>query len=99
MSCGPAVNVLWSVSAVCILWSGCACPVICNLWSGEATLLCMSCRLIVPVFGMGGGGDGRAMGILRDLHPEYGVESVECRELATEGGLLSCVTWQVMMGD
>ena len=51
--------------------------------------------LIVPVFGMKG--DERALGVLRDLHPGYAVQAVDCRELAEEGGLIHCVTWQVRL--
>ena len=39
--------------------------------------------LIVPVFGMKG--DERALGILRDVHPGFAVEAVECGELAERG--------------
>ena len=53
--------------------------------------------LIVPVFGMKG--DERVLGILREVHPGYGVEAVECRKLAEEGGLLHCVTWQAGCPD
>ena len=42
--------------------------------------------LIVPCFGLKG--DERALGILRDVHPEYVVDAVQCGKLAGEGGLL-----------
>jgi agmatine/peptidylarginine deiminase len=53
--------------------------------------------LIVPAFGLEG--DRRAVEILADVHPGQAVESVDCRALATEGGLLRCVTWQVLRVD
>jgi agmatine deiminase len=53
--------------------------------------------LIVPVFGMKG--DERALGILREVHPGYAVEAVECCKLAREGGLLHCVTWQASWNE
>jgi len=51
--------------------------------------------LIVPTFGMRG--DVRALGILRDVHPGFVVEAVECRDLAEEGGSIHCVTWQARL--
>lgn len=51
--------------------------------------------LIVPVFGLRG--DERALGILRDAHPGFAVEAVECRDLAEEGGSIHCVTWQAKL--
>ena len=48
--------------------------------------------LIVPTFGMKG--DEQAIDILGDVHSGYAVETVDCRELAEEGGLLHCATWQ-----
>jgi agmatine deiminase len=51
--------------------------------------------LIVPTFGMTG--DERALGIMRDAYMGYVIEAVECRELAEEGGLLHCVTWQARL--
>ena len=53
--------------------------------------------LIVPTFGMKG--DERVLGILRDVHPGYAVEAVECCKLAREGGLLHCVTWQASWNE
>ena len=51
--------------------------------------------LIVPVFGMKG--DERALDILGEVHPGYAVETVDCRELAEEGGSIHCVTWQARL--
>ncbi len=51
--------------------------------------------VIVPNFGMKG--HERALGVLRDVHPGCAVEAVECRELAKEGGLIHCVTWQARL--
>lgn len=48
--------------------------------------------LIVPTFGMRG--DERALGILRDAYAGREVKALECRELAEDGGLIRCVTWQ-----
>ncbi len=48
--------------------------------------------LIVPVFGLKA--DDQPIRMLLELHPGYAVEVVDCRELALEGGLLRCVTWQ-----
>jgi len=53
--------------------------------------------LIVPDFGMKG--DERAVGVLREVHPRHAVESVDCRELAEEGGLLHCLTWQASWNE
>jgi agmatine deiminase len=51
--------------------------------------------LIAPVFGMSG--DDRALEILREVHPSYTVEALDCRELAEEGGLVHCLTWQARL--
>ena len=51
--------------------------------------------VIVPTFGMKR--DERALGVLRDVHRGSAVETLECRELAEEGGLIHCVTWQARL--
>jgi agmatine deiminase len=48
--------------------------------------------LVVPTFGTQE--DQHALGILCDLHPRSSVETIDCHELAAEGGVLHCVTWQ-----
>jgi agmatine deiminase len=53
--------------------------------------------LMVPTFGMKG--DERALGILRDVHPGYAVETVDCRRLAEEGGSIHCITWQAHLAE
>lgn len=51
--------------------------------------------LIAPAFGLNG--DDRALAILSDLHQEHPIEALACRDLAEEGGLLHCVTWQARL--
>jgi agmatine deiminase len=51
--------------------------------------------LIVPVFGLEG--DGRAIEIVMKTHPRHSVETIDCRNMADEGGLIHCVTWQAKL--
>lgn len=51
--------------------------------------------VIVPTFGLRG--DRPALDVLKAVHPGHTIESVDCRALALEGGLLHCVTWQAIL--
>jgi agmatine/peptidylarginine deiminase len=44
-------------------------------------------------------GDERAVGSLKDIHPGFAMEAVECRKVAEEGELLHCVTWQARLNE
>lgn len=51
--------------------------------------------IIMPSFGSQC--DDKAIKVLEDAFPTYTIESVNCKDLAEEGGLLNCITWNILV--
>jgi len=41
--------------------------------------------------------DEKALKVIYDTFPQYKIEPVECSELAKEGGVLNCISWNVLV--
>ena len=50
--------------------------------------------IVFPTFGWPDA-DGRAQRVLRQTFPRYRIIPLDCNDLAVDGGLLNCVTWNV----
>ena len=49
--------------------------------------------IILPTFGMEE--DTRVIKQFQNLFPDYTIESLDCREIAKDGGILNCISWNI----
>lgn len=51
--------------------------------------------IIFPIFDLPGNFDDKAVSIIQSAFPDRIIETVNINEIANEGGLLNCVTWNI----
>ncbi len=52
-------------------------------------------RIILPDFGLPE--DRKVFNLFRELFPGFEIRSVDCNEIADQGGVLNCITWNVLL--
>lgn len=51
--------------------------------------------ILFPVFEVPGNRDGEAIEVIRKVFPNRNIEPININEIAKEGGLLNCISWQI----